>query len=196
MTIVGAVFPGYEWYEAELREQVRNLGLEGSVTFCGFVPDVWPVLETLDVIAVPSRYDEPFGNTAVEAVLAGRPVVVSATSGWSRRSAAIVWRFPSLRASGAAGGRGAESQGQREALRAAAESDFALATRRHSAAAYGARIVLVVGRSGRRSARGEPAPLRDRSPHDASGVIAGTHVTSKKEMHDGHDVIDGDRETA
>jgi glycosyltransferase involved in cell wall biosynthesis len=51
------------------------------VTFNGFQKVIWPFLAESDVVVVPSRLDEPFGNTAVEAVLASRPVVVSNTSG-------------------------------------------------------------------------------------------------------------------
>ena len=81
LSIVGAVFPGYEEYEAGLREQVAVNGAEDQVTFHGFQKVIWPFLAESDVVVVPSRLDEPFGNTAVEAVLASRPVVVSNTSG-------------------------------------------------------------------------------------------------------------------
>jgi glycosyltransferase involved in cell wall biosynthesis len=81
LSIVGAVFPGYEEYEAGLREQVAVNGAEDHVTFNGFQKVIWPFLAESDVVVVPSRLDEPFGNTAVEAVLASRPVVVSNTSG-------------------------------------------------------------------------------------------------------------------
>ncbi len=78
--LAGSVFPGYEWYERELADQVRRLGLGESIHFLGFVPSVWDVYGDADVALVPSRV-EPFGNSAVEAQLAGRPVVVSGTQG-------------------------------------------------------------------------------------------------------------------
>ncbi|GAA4753736.1 glycosyltransferase family 4 protein [Amnibacterium soli] len=81
LDLVGAVFTGYEWYEQQLRSQVAALDLDDRVTFHGFRPDVWATLAGADVAVVPSRLEEPFGNTAVEAVLAGRPVVVSAIGG-------------------------------------------------------------------------------------------------------------------
>ncbi|SKB61580.1 Glycosyltransferase involved in cell wall bisynthesis [Arthrobacter sp. 49Tsu3.1M3] len=81
LSVVGAVFPGYEDYEAGLRNQVQAHGAEDHVTFHGFQNVVWPFLADADVVVVPSRLDEPFGNTAVEAVLASRPVIVSNTSG-------------------------------------------------------------------------------------------------------------------
>ncbi len=79
--LVGAVFPGYEWYEAELREQVANLGLSDRVRFTGFQPAVWEHLAAGDVAVVPSRLDESFGNVVIEALLAKRPVVVADHTG-------------------------------------------------------------------------------------------------------------------
>jgi len=81
LDLVGAVFPGYEWFEQELRSQIAAAGLTGQVRLLGFQPDVGPHFANADVLLVPSQGDEPFGNTAVEAVLAGRPVVVSRGSG-------------------------------------------------------------------------------------------------------------------
>ena len=81
LDLVGAPFPGYEWFEQDLRDLVRRKDLGGAVTFHGFQSDVWPHLLSADVVVVPSVKDEPFGNIAVESVLSARPVVVSATSG-------------------------------------------------------------------------------------------------------------------
>jgi glycosyltransferase involved in cell wall biosynthesis len=82
LDLVGSVFPGYEWFAEELAATVAaDPALQDRVTFHGFVPDVWPHIAHSDIVVVPSQYDEPFGNTAVEAVLAARPAVVSATSG-------------------------------------------------------------------------------------------------------------------
>ncbi len=79
--LLGSVFAGYEWFERELRDTVVGAGLTDRVTFHGFENDIWPRLADADVILVPSVVDEPFGNTAVEAVLAARPLIVSTTSG-------------------------------------------------------------------------------------------------------------------
>jgi glycosyltransferase involved in cell wall biosynthesis len=81
LDLVGAVFPGYEWYERDLREKVEAKRLQSRVAFRGFQPSVWDFLSTGDVVLVPSVADEPFGNTAVEGILSGRPVIASATSG-------------------------------------------------------------------------------------------------------------------
>ncbi|WP_243696827.1 glycosyltransferase [Labedella endophytica] len=92
LDLVGAVFPGYEWFEDQLRDSIAALDLRDRVHLRGFQDSPWPFLAASDVMVVPSRLDEPFGNTAVESVLAARPVVVSDTSGlreaaWGYRSA-------------------------------------------------------------------------------------------------------------
>ncbi|WP_439255702.1 glycosyltransferase [Microbacterium sp. A94] len=79
VTLLGAAFEGYEWFEEQLRQQAVVNGV--PVNFAGFHSDVWPFLAEADVLVVPSRVDEPFGNTAVEGVLALRPVIASDSSG-------------------------------------------------------------------------------------------------------------------
>ncbi|MBO9625109.1 MAG: glycosyltransferase [Microbacterium sp.] len=79
VTLVGAVFEGYEWYEQQLHEQAAATGVD--VEFAGFQTEVWPFVSASDVLVVPSRSDESFGNTVVEGVLAERPVIASDSSG-------------------------------------------------------------------------------------------------------------------
>ena len=79
LTLLGTAFEGYEWFEQELRAQAA--GSDVDVAFAGFHPEVWPFLAASDVLLVPSRLDEPFGNTAVEGILALRPVIASNSSG-------------------------------------------------------------------------------------------------------------------
>jgi len=81
LTLVGAVFPGYEWYERELVELVRSAGLESEVTFAGFLEEVWAPMSVADIVLVPSRAEESFGNTVIEAAMAARPLVVSDHTG-------------------------------------------------------------------------------------------------------------------
>lgn len=81
LDIIGDVFRGYEWFSAELDDRIRELRLMDDVHRHGYAPDVLPHLAAADVVAVTSRVDESFGNVAVEAVLAGRPVIVSDLTG-------------------------------------------------------------------------------------------------------------------
>jgi glycosyltransferase involved in cell wall biosynthesis len=80
LELCGTVFPGYEWFEKDLRSRSEQPDLSGAVHFAGYTSPTWPALARAAVVVVPSRA-EPFGNTAVEAQLAGRPVVASAVQG-------------------------------------------------------------------------------------------------------------------
>jgi Glycosyltransferase len=79
LALLGAVFEGYEWFADQLHQQADDLGV--AVEWLGFQPSIWERVAQSDVVLVPSTVDEPFGNTAVEAMLAQRPLVVSQTSG-------------------------------------------------------------------------------------------------------------------
>lgn len=81
LDLIGAVFEGNEAYDETLRRRTDELGVAHLVQHHGFRSDVWPALGAADVLVVPSRQDESFGNTAVEGVLAGRPVVASEIPG-------------------------------------------------------------------------------------------------------------------
>lgn len=85
--VVGAVFPGNEAFDHEMRRRIEYADLATEVRLHGFQPSVWPFLADADIVVVPSRVDEPFGNTAVEAMLAARPAIVSDTSGLREASA-------------------------------------------------------------------------------------------------------------
>lgn len=81
LTIAGAVFPGYEWYESELRAMsAASLGGNGAITFTGFVERPHELFAEADVLVVPSRA-EPFGTVAAEGLAANVPVIVSDVQG-------------------------------------------------------------------------------------------------------------------
>ena len=154
LDLLGAVFPGYEWFEAELRAAVARHGLDDRVAFLGFESDVWPRLAASDVAIVPSTVDEPFGNTAVEAVLAGRPAVVSATSGLVEAADgyASVVAVPPGDATALAAAVRTIVDGW-STFRAVAADDAALAADRHGPARYHARMAAVVDELAARPSR-------------------------------------------
>ncbi|MGZ8751075.1 MAG: glycosyltransferase [Pseudonocardia sp.] len=171
LDLVGEVFPGYEWYREDLEAQVARAGLGERVHLRGFQPVVWPWLADADAVLVPSRADEPFGNTAVEAMLATRPAVVSDTSGL--REAARGYRGVRYVAPGdpvALADGVAEVLDSWPALVAGSRADADLAAARHGTATYGARVVGIVERVAaagpRRRQRaperegGDPPPVR------------------------------------
>ena len=67
---------GADDYKRSLRDQVERLGLLDSVHFLGFRKDIPAVMGAADVFAMASLV-EPFGNTLIEAMASGRPVVCS-----------------------------------------------------------------------------------------------------------------------
>lgn len=76
------VIAGRGPHEGHLHELSRNLGLEGKVTFCGYIDDrARNELYHLASVAVfPSLY-EPFGIVALEGMVTGTPVVVTTAGG-------------------------------------------------------------------------------------------------------------------
>ena len=63
-------------YGATLQRLIKAQGVEGSVQLVGFQEDIPSFLHALDIFAFASR-SEGFGQVVIEAMAAGRPVVVS-----------------------------------------------------------------------------------------------------------------------
>lgn len=137
LDLLGAVFPGYEWFEQQLHEQVDELGLAERVDFLGFRPQVWPTMADADIVLVPSTIDEPFGNTAVEAILAARPLVVSDTSGLKEAAEGYATaRFVTPEDAGSLAGGITSLLEDWDGVRARVDAERAMAQERHSPATY------------------------------------------------------------
>jgi len=80
LRICGTPFAGYEWFEQQLRRRAAQDDLAGAVEFAGYVSPPSEALRRAAVVLVPSL-GESFGNAAVEALLAQRPVVASGVQG-------------------------------------------------------------------------------------------------------------------
>lgn len=181
LDICGSTFPGYEWYERDLRDQVRDLDLAGVVTFHGYVAPTRPLLEAADVVLAPS-FGESFGNVAVEGMLAARPVVASDIQGLSEvidhgRTGMLVEPGSATKLADAIATLADDPElGAR--LGAAGRRD---ATTRFAVGEYHRRIAELArlaaqgrDRSPRRAARRAPRPARRVSPRVAPGAgIAG-----------------------
>ncbi|QDP95176.1 glycosyltransferase [Microlunatus elymi] len=162
LDLVGAVFPGYEWFEEELRTAVRRADLQDRVIFHGFQSDVWPYSADGDICVIPSTLDEPFGNTAVEAALAARPSIVSNTSGLIEASAGIgsAVRVPAGHAEAIADAVRTIADDW-DSYRTRAVADAAYARVRYSAQRYGDEITKIItdavdGKTGKRTLRHRP----------------------------------------
>lgn len=68
------LFAGKGGLESELNTQAESLGVKEEVLFLGFQEDIRPFMQSLDVFALPSRW-EGFGYVLVEAMASGVPVV-------------------------------------------------------------------------------------------------------------------------
>lgn len=64
----------------ELEEYVKNNSLSESVRFIGFTDNPYKYMESADLIVYPSRA-EGYSTVAVEAIILGKPVVVTDCSG-------------------------------------------------------------------------------------------------------------------
>lgn len=66
-----------------LERLARALGVERRVLFPGWVEPgkVWPLMNEATVVAIPSRWEEPFGLVALEAAFMARPVVAARAGG-------------------------------------------------------------------------------------------------------------------
>ncbi|MFC5061598.1 glycosyltransferase [Actinomycetospora atypica] len=69
----------------ELRDRARSLAPSSRVSFVGHV-SIDHFLTQVDLVVVPSRWEEPFGRVAAEAASTGFSVLVSDKSGFLRRS--------------------------------------------------------------------------------------------------------------
>jgi glycosyltransferase involved in cell wall biosynthesis len=68
-------------YKAELEDLVRRYELSHSVVFTGWRNDVPALLSIVDILVHPSTAPESFGLVVVEALLLGKPVIVSHQGG-------------------------------------------------------------------------------------------------------------------
>jgi glycosyltransferase involved in cell wall biosynthesis len=93
LDVLGDAFPGYEWYEQEVIRDFADLLASGHLRLHGFTTDIWSHLAAADVVVVPSTLPESLGNTAIEALLGGRPAVVSGVGGLAEVAA----QFPTVR---------------------------------------------------------------------------------------------------
>lgn len=73
--------PGSAAYLARIEAEIARLGLAGRMALPGYVADAAALMRSLDVVCVPSGWEEAIARVAIEAASAGRPVVASRVGG-------------------------------------------------------------------------------------------------------------------
>ena len=81
--LAGAPLFGEDQYADQVRQDCLTSPNPERFQLLGFVDDVPSLLHDLDVVVQPSIYPEGFGQSVLEAMMAGKPVVASATGGLS-----------------------------------------------------------------------------------------------------------------
>jgi glycosyltransferase involved in cell wall biosynthesis len=79
--VAGAPWPGAKGALHELERLRRDLGLGDRLRLVGFRDDIETLFGAADAVTVPSTRPEPFGLVAVEAAVAGLPVIAAAHGG-------------------------------------------------------------------------------------------------------------------
>ncbi len=80
--LVGSEMYGLDrGYERELKRLVATLDLQKNVLFAGFCRDVTAIWPAVDLVVHPATAPESFGVSIIEAMAAGKPVVVTDVGG-------------------------------------------------------------------------------------------------------------------
>ena len=80
LVVVGAPTFWEETYLTELQERAAYLGCADAIRWTGFRDDIPDILALTDAMVLPS-FSEPFGIVIVEAMIAGKPVIVCDSGG-------------------------------------------------------------------------------------------------------------------
>lgn len=81
LKIVGNVFEDQSHFLNELKNIVKNEGIEEHIEFCDFQADPSGYYYWADIVIVPSKNPEPFGLVAIEAMSAGCVVIAAEHGG-------------------------------------------------------------------------------------------------------------------
>ncbi len=77
LVYLGSAPPNQEFFVDDLKANIQKLKLSDRVTIIPFRQDIWKFWDAIDIAVVPSTEPEPFGMVAIEAMLAGKPVVAA-----------------------------------------------------------------------------------------------------------------------
>jgi glycosyltransferase involved in cell wall biosynthesis len=80
--IVGGPRKSFEWFQEELKADVRDFGLAERVVFCGTRLDVGNIMQAIDIFACVSSTEE-FNRVLIEAMCFAKPVIAPDLRGGS-----------------------------------------------------------------------------------------------------------------
>ncbi|GHT43711.1 glycosyl transferase [Bacteroidia bacterium] len=78
---VGSPVPGQEYMQDEVVAKIKDLNLNEKVTIIPFVKEIEQVYKKIDVVIVPSTFDDPFPTTVLEAMFWQKPVIGTMVGG-------------------------------------------------------------------------------------------------------------------
>ena len=79
--MVGDAFPGYEYLYQEIETKKQELAINEHVVDLGFRSDIPAILQTLDILILPSINPDPLPTVILEAMASGTPVAATAHGG-------------------------------------------------------------------------------------------------------------------
>ena len=79
--LAGDAYPGYEYLYQEMQKQIETLQLTNVVHQLGFREDIPAVLQTMDLMLLPSQQPDPFPTVILEAMASAKPVIATQFGG-------------------------------------------------------------------------------------------------------------------
>jgi glycosyltransferase involved in cell wall biosynthesis len=77
LLFVGDAYPGSEFYQSQLDDEIRRLGIGHRTVHISFVTDIRSVYEAIDILVVPSVVPEPFCLVVVEGMAYNCPIIAA-----------------------------------------------------------------------------------------------------------------------
>ena len=79
--LAGDAYPGYEDLYQEMQTQIETLQLSDVVHNLGFREDIPAVMQTIDLLLLPSQQPDPFPTVILEAMASAKPVIATQFGG-------------------------------------------------------------------------------------------------------------------
>lgn len=77
LAIAGEVDKSNESYYNELKRKINAYDIKPNVIFTGFLTDIYPVMNSVDLVVSTPILPESFGRTIIEAMVCRKPVIAS-----------------------------------------------------------------------------------------------------------------------